>query len=228
MSLLLYRLSETFSSPARGSIKVIEALLLEALNKHPQEPGQNRRASLDSISSSDDTHALQRAVRRLVRDNGTPILNSAPSPEASKKAALPTGSHPVPSTQLGSSPSTSNVAPPARPIPFEPENKVLSPTDFFAQPPTVQPDQPLDQPSGLNPQQPYQIQQPYPTRPPSMPSTFATGQPFQHFFDPVFAGTFAYDPDIGSNNGSFGQPIASATSTTFQPPLPIQGEGYSE
>ncbi|CED83413.1 Zn(2)-C6 fungal-type DNA-binding domain [Phaffia rhodozyma] len=307
-ALRFLKISETHSSPARGSIRVIEALLLEALSSHPQELGADpsRRGSIESVSSSDDTHALQRAVRRLVKNNAVPSSTritgaQSPSSASSTIALTPSSSTgAMPAVRTATSPptapfsSTDHQASPLQPLmTFSTINSqqderrptttdLRSTTSLAAYHPLSQPILPsplsnqrlgpmnMDLLTGQNVQQqsqqyqqqpPYQVpssytqpnlqnqlpsshplhhyqqqqllqqQQQFAMRPPPVGSNFATSQPFQHFFDSVTEGPFMSDQD-GFNgflgNGCSGQPIASASSATFQPPLPIQNDVYTD
>lgn len=107
----LHRISD--SSPARGTIKVVEALLLEVEGRPvgPVPAPRKRGLSIDTASSStsdpDSNNGLQRAVRRLVQENEVHVT-SAPANTTITPVSNPSTDSPSPAHTNASS----TLAPP--------------------------------------------------------------------------------------------------------------------
>lgn len=106
----LRRISD--SSPARGTIKVIEALLLEVEGRPvgPVPAPRKRGLSIDTASSStsdpDSNNGLQRAVRRLVQENEVHVTAAAsPANTSTTPVSNPSADSPSPAYQPTLAPS---------------------------------------------------------------------------------------------------------------------------
>jgi len=101
--LLRCRNIERYSSPARGSVKVIETLLAEATTRPANTADRPiRKMSFDTMSSGSDPDSqsggLQRAVRRLVQTNG--VATSPMPPAVDTPSPAVNGASPAPAVPL--------------------------------------------------------------------------------------------------------------------------------
>jgi hypothetical protein len=101
--ILLCRNIERYSSPARGSVKVIETLLAEATTRPANTADRPiRKMSFDTMSSGSDPDSqsggLQRAVRRLVQTNG--VATSPMPPAVDTPSPAVNGASPAPAVPL--------------------------------------------------------------------------------------------------------------------------------